>query len=559
MRSRVMRGIGWKVVSQVVQQGSRVAVAIVLARLLTPHDYGIAGMVLVFSSLIIVFSDLSLGSALVQRRHLSEADRSTVFWTAAAAGLAFTLVGIAVAGPLASFYGQPEVKGLFIALSLGFFVQALATTQIALLTREMNFRNLELRQMAAALAGGAVGIAAALKGMGAWAIILQQLTVTCVSTVLLWQFTGWRPRFTYSLQSLRGLGGFSANVFGTRVLFYVNRNADNLLIGKFLGPSALGAYAVSYNVMLVPFDRIAGPIQEVLYPAFSKMQDDFERIGAAWLRVNRLVGAISIPALAGLVVVAPDFIPTVLGDKWEPAVPVIQILAWVGLLQSLQRLNSSILMARDRTGTLLGYAVVVVVTTLGAFVIGLHWGIVGVSAAFAITSTVVEPYYTWLTGRAIGLSLKTFLRNLSGIAQATAGMVVVVLAVRLVAEHAGVGQVERLLAAIAAGCVTYPLLCVWRAPEVIGEIRALRSRGKRLERPATPARKKAASRRALRVNGRRERRPQGEPHLKRRTLEPVAGAPSLNGEKELGDRALGNGSEDGAARESGAAPQRDGD
>jgi O-antigen/teichoic acid export membrane protein len=487
LRSRVVRGIGWKVVSQIVQQVSRIAVALVLARLLTPHDYGLAGMVLVFSSLIVVFSDLSFGSALVQRRHLTENDRSTVFWTAAAAGLAFTLIGIALAGALASFYGQPEVKGLFMALSLGFFVQALATTQTALLTREMNFRGLELRQMAGAVVGGAVGIAAAVKGMGAWAIILQQLTVTCVSTALLWQFTRWRPRFIYSLESLRKLGGFSANVFGTRVLFYVNRNADNLLIGRFIGPAALGVYSVSYNVMLVPFDRIASPIQEVLYPAFSKLQDNADRLGEAWLRVNRLVGAISIPALAGLVAVAPDFIPIVLGSKWEGAVRVIQILAWVGLLQSLQRLNSSILMARDRTGTLLGYSVVVVVTSLAGFVGGLHWGIVGVATGFAITSTFVEPYYTWLTGRSIGLSLTAFLRNLSGIAQASAGMVVAVVAVRLLAEHAGVGQTERLLAAIATGLVTYPLLCAWRAPEVLAEIRGLRSRRKPTEAALAPA------------------------------------------------------------------------
>ena len=483
IRSRVMRGIGWKIVSQIVQQGSRIAVAVVLARLLSPDDYGLAGMVLVFSSLIVVFSDLSLGSVLVQRRNLTEADRSTVFWTAAAAGLVFTLAGIAVAGPIASFYGKPEVKGLFMALSLGFFVQALSSTQTALLTREMNFKSLELRQMAAALFAGGVGIAAAAKGMGAWALILQQLTVTVVSTALLWYFVRWRPRFTYSLESLRGLGGFGANVFGTRVLFYVNRNADNLLIGKVLGTSALGVYAMAYNVMLVPFDRIASPIQEVLYPAFSKMQDDVQRMGAAWLRVNRLVGAVSIPALAGLVAVAPDFIPVVLGSKWESAVRVIQILAWVGLLQSLQRLNSSILMARDRTRTLFGYSVVVVVTSLAAFIGGLHWGIVGVSVGFAITSTFVEPYYTWLTGKAIGLSLTAFLRNLSGIAQASAGMFAVVLAVRLGAEHAGVGQWERLVLAIAAGCVTYPLLCLWRAPEVLGEIRSLRRR----RRPAEPA------------------------------------------------------------------------
>ena len=142
MGSLIVRGIGWKFASQVTLQLSRLVVGIVLARLLSPHDYGLAGMVIVFSSLVIVFSDLALGAALVQRASLSERDRSTVFWVAAGAGLLFTVAGVALSGPLADFYGEPEVQPLFAALSLSFLVTSLATAQRALLIREMNFRSL---------------------------------------------------------------------------------------------------------------------------------------------------------------------------------------------------------------------------------------------------------------------------------------------------------------------------------------------------------------------------------------------------------------------------------
>jgi O-antigen/teichoic acid export membrane protein len=278
------------------------------------------------------------------------------------------------------------------------------------------------------------------------------------------------------MASLRDLGGFSVRVFGTRVLFYLNRNADNLLIGRFLGPAALGAYAVAYNVMLAPMSRIARPVVEVLFPAFSRMQDDPERIGSLWLRANRLVAAITIPAMAGLMVVASEFVTVVLGDQWSAAVPVIQILAWVGLMQSLQQLNSSILQARDRTGDLLRYSVIVLVASLTAFGVGIQWGIVGVAAAYAVSSTIVEPYYAWLTMRALDVRLGAYLRHLSGVATAALGMVAVVAGLRWMLLEEGVPAGARLALLVACGALTFGVLCAWRAPEVLSELRVLRRR-----------------------------------------------------------------------------------
>jgi O-antigen/teichoic acid export membrane protein len=442
---------------------------VILARLLSPDDYGLAAMVLVFSSLVLIFTDLALGAALIQRRQLTDRDRSTIFWTSAAAGVVFTLIGIALSWPLASFYGEPEVQPLFAALSLSFLVTAIGTTQIALLTREMDFKSLELRQMAGTVVGAVVGITIAVLGYGAWAIIGQQLAVAFVSTVLLWTFSPWRPSLTFSAASLRSLGGFSANVFGTRVLFYLNRNADNLLIGKFLGPAALGLYALAYNVMLAPMSRFAAPIVEVLFPAFSRMQDDRRRLGVVWLRVTRLVGAVTIPAMLGIIAVAPEFVSVLFGSRWETAVPVIQTLAWVGLLQSLQSQNSAILQACDRTRVLLWYSFVALTASLVAFVGGISWGIEGVAVAYAISSTLVEPYYTWLTARVLGLSPLDAFRNLIGVFQAGVLMFGAVLATRAVLPD-GMADGARLAILVGIGLLAYLLLFAWREPALQREV-----------------------------------------------------------------------------------------
>ena len=476
LRSRVLGGLAWKILSQVVLQGSRLVVAIILARLLAPHDYGLAAMVLVASSLMLVFSDLALGAALVQRKKLTERDRSTVFWTALAAGTFFTVAGIAASGPVAAFYGEPEVQPLLAVLSLAFVVTSIGTTQSALLNREMDFRRLELRMMAGTFAGAVAGIGAALGGAGAWAIIVQQLAAAVVSTALLWLVSPWRPRLTFSLASLRSLGGFSANVFGQRLLYYLHANADKVLIGRVLGPAALGTYGLAYNIVAVPFSRIAVPVAEVLFPAFSRIQDDRKRLQQSWLRGARLVGSLSVPALAGLVVVAPDFVAAVLGDRWSAVTPVIQILAFVGLLQSLQSLNGVILQALDRTSTLLRYSVVFFCAHFAAFVIGLQWGFVGVAAAYAVSSAFVEPLFAWLTARALGLRVRDFARALAGVFQAAAAMTGALLAARWVLVDAGVAPGVRLLVLTALGATVYVALCAVRAPEVTAEIRALRRR-----------------------------------------------------------------------------------
>lgn len=479
LRSRVQSGLAWKLASEFVVQSSRIVVLLVLARLLTPREYGLAGMVLVFSGFTRMFVDLAFGAALVQRRTLTEEDRSTVFWMTLALGVVLTFVGVGLSGPLASFYGEPAVKPLFMAYSITFLINSLRTTQASLLLRDMKFRSLEVRSMAGYVAGAIAGIAVALAGYGAWAIIFQQLALGVVSTVLVWRFSDWRPHFVFSSASLRSLGGFSSKVFGTNVLFYINRNADNLLIGRFLGPAALGVYALGYNVILIPYKEVASSIQAVLFPAFARLKDDRERMAAAWLRVNCVIAAGIMPSFAALVIVAPDLVPTVFGQRWTDATPVIQILAWVGLLQALQRLNGSILQACDRAGALLVFAIISFAASIAAFFIGLQWGIVGVAAAYAVATTGIQPLYAWLTARAAGLRFWDLVANLSGVVQASLVMIACVLATRYALVHEGVPAGARLLIEGAVAVAVYVPLCVWREPVVLEELRGLRRRVRR--------------------------------------------------------------------------------
>lgn len=476
LRSLVLRGVGWKLLSQLVLQSSRIVIGIVLARLLTPHQFGLAGMVIVFSSFVLVFSDLALGAALVQRPRLTERDRSTVFWTAAFAGTVFTAAGIALAYPISRFYGEPAVQPLFAVLSLSFVVTSLGTTQRALLMRDMNFKSLELRLMIGSIVAGIVGIAAAAAGYGAWAIIVQQLTIAVVSTVLLWRFSTWRPTFSFSVASLRSLGGFSGNVFGQRLLYYLHLSSATLLIGRVLGATALGAWSVAYSLVFLPFAQLAVPIAEVLFPAFSRLQEDRPKLAEMWIRATRLVAAISVPCLVGLALLARDFVHVALGTKWDAAVPVIWALAGVGIVQSLQTLNGNILQALDRARALFRYTVAFFLVNLAGFAVGLHWGVVGVAVGYTVASAIVEPAYNLITSRALGISAWKLPRSLLGVLQATTVMAVVLFAGKALLVHVGTPPALRLVVLVLVGAAVYLPMCAWRARDVLDELRQLRRR-----------------------------------------------------------------------------------
>lgn len=470
--SRIRSGVAWKAASQLTLQLSRMVVALVVARLLAPHDWGIAAMALALAGFVVVFTDSALGTALIQRRELHAGDRSTVFWLTVAVGLVLAVAGVAAAGPIARFYGDSAVRPLFMALSIGFLISALGSTQMALLMREMQFRRLELRQMAATIVGAATGISVAIGGFGPWAIIGQQLAEITVSTVLLWFLSPWRPSRTFSMASVRRIGRFTGNVFGQNLLYQAGRNLSNVLVGRLLGPASVGAYVLATNVILLPFARIAGPLQQVFFPAFSRMSDDRERLADVWVRAARLIGLFSIPSLVGLAVVAPDFVDVVLGRRWHDAVPVIQILAVVGIVQALQTLNAEVLMALDKAGTLLRFTMLWFVGTVAAAFAGLHWGLLGVATCYALVNVLVEPLSTYLTTRALGISVWRFVSAFSGVIQATVLMAAVLVPVRTACVGGGVPPAARLVLLIVVGGIVFVASCLWRAPEVTREIRA---------------------------------------------------------------------------------------
>ena len=345
-----------------------------LARLLAPDDYGLAALALVFASLVLVFSDLALGAAVIQRKNLTEDDRATAFWMSIGAGVVFTALGVALSGPIAALFGQPEVAPLCAVLSLSFLITSLATTHEALLLRDMQFAKLEQRMMLATLVGAVAGIVVGLETRDAWAIIAQQLAQAAASTMLLWALSPWRPSLRFSWASLQGAGGLQQLPRRPPPPLLLppqrGQHPDRALPGRHRAGRLRAG--LQHHARALHADRGAGA--EGPRPGVRPHAGRARRIADAWVRAVRLVGALAVPSLLGLMVVAPDFVSVVLGDKWSAAVPLIQVLAIVGIVQSLQSISTDILQARGQANTIFRFSILFTVTHTVGFVVGLAVG-----------------------------------------------------------------------------------------------------------------------------------------------------------------------------------------
>lgn len=473
VRESVSRGLRWKALSQAVSLVLRTTVGIALARLLTPKEFGVAAMALAFTGIAAIFTELSMGAALIQRPTITEEDRSTVFWTTLASGLAMTAIGVALAPLAGRFFSNSAVTPLFAATATLALLSALSITQTALLTRAMDFRSLEIRAIVSSFIGAGAAIGMAFAGFGAWVIVGQSLITTGISSVLVWRLSPWRPRWIYSRDSLRVLGAFGVKTQASRVLSYLNLFADNILIGRYLGSGALGVYSIAYNVMFQPMTALIAPLQQVMYPAFARLQGDPPRQAQAFLRSNRLAAALTVPAFLGIAVIAPDFVPVILGGRWHKSVPVLELLSLAGVAQSLQTLNWSVLQAKGKPGTTLRIMIFTSIVTLSAFAFGLIWGVVGVAGLFAVARFVALLVNTTVTCRSLDFSLATYVRGMSGVTLLSVVMAAAVYGGRILLDHAGLAPALRLVVLVPAGGAIYAVLLLWQARDIFVELRGL--------------------------------------------------------------------------------------
>ncbi len=423
LTQRAVVGTAWSGLSTVGKQILSIASVATVARLLGPRAYGVMGMATILIVFILNFRDLGTGSAIIQRPVLTRALISSLFWVNCCFGLFLAAFVCAVSPLVAHFFKTPELVPILCVLSVSFWLTSCGITHNSLLYREMRFRTLAAVDLSAAAAAYIVALVSAFRGFGVWSLVFANIANSIVSVTGYWFGAKWRPAWEFAVDEVRSVARYSLNLSGFGIVNYFSRNADNITVGKVLGQSALGDYGMAYNLMLTPIQNISSVIAQATFPAFARIQEDNERFRLAYTRSSMLIGLISFPVLAGMGVVADPMIRTILGTKWLGAIRVFQILAPVGLAQSIYTTVGQIYMAKSRTDLLFRWGVVQTCILVASFLIGIRWGVLGVAAAYCITFLCITMPPAMMIGfRLIGLKISDFVRALMPQLGITSGM-----------------------------------------------------------------------------------------------------------------------------------------
>ncbi len=415
MRTRTLAGLAWSGTAQLARQVLYFIISVILARLVSPHEFGLIAMVTVCTNFANLFSDLGLGAAIVQKSDIQERHLSTVFWINIMAGLLITALVVAAAPLIAMFYREPALRLLTTVIALNFAIGAFKVVQNALLQKAMNFRQLALIEITAVIISGAAAVTAALSGWGVWSIVTQSLVFTTTSVVLVWLCSNWRPARSCDAKAFRELTGFSFNLLGFNMINYWIRNIDHVLVGKYIGPASLGIYTRACGLMLLPVAHISSVIARVMFPVMSELQKDIGKSKEVYLRATRIIALITFPLMAGLLVTAEPFILTVYGNKWQEVSPILKIFCFNGALQSVGTTVGWIYIAQGRTDLMFRWGLFAGAVRGISSLIGLRWGLVGVASAYVLSGCILLWYPAWaIPGRLIGLGFGEMVKNLWG-------------------------------------------------------------------------------------------------------------------------------------------------
>ncbi|NES21169.1 MAG: MOP flippase family protein [Symploca sp. SIO3E6] len=394
LKKAATSSVKWSSISQVARQVMQFVTIAIFANLLSPEDFGLVGMATIVIGFIDLFKDLGTSAAVIQRKNISDELLYSIFWINVFFGTLGSVILFFGSPLVALFYQEPEINLILKVLSLSFFLSGISILQKAILEKKLAFNTLAKIEIVAIFAGSCVGITLAFLGFGVWSLVTQTLTVVTVTTILLWASTRWKPKMIFRWSEVKEVSSYSLNLTGFNSFNYFVRNADYLLIGKFLGSQSLGYYTLAYRLMLYPIQNISHVISRVMFPVFSQIQDDNAKLRTAYLKVVGMISVITFPIMFGLWALAEPFILTVFGNQWQPVILLLMILVPVGMSQSLETTVGTIYQTKGRTDWMFRFSLVEGTVFVTAWIIGLRWGIYGVATAYAVGySLLVYPNY----------------------------------------------------------------------------------------------------------------------------------------------------------------------
>ena len=325
LKEQTLSGVKWSAIGRFSTQGISFIIGLMLARMLSPTDYGLVGMLGIFFAIAQTFIDSGFGSALIRKKDCTDEDYSTAFYFNIAVGIACFLILYLFAPLIASFFDTPILKDIVRVLSINLFINSLTIVQGARLTAAIDFKSQAKVSLITTILSGGIGLAMAYNGFGVWSLVYQSVASTTIRAVLLWIITHWRPQKKFSLQSFRYLFGFGSKILASSLLHTIYVNLTTIIIGKFYSAKDLGYYSRGESLATLPSSNIMGILQSVTYPILSKIQDDDQRLIQVYRKYISMASMVIFFGMCLLAALAEPFIITLLTDKWANSIVFLQV------------------------------------------------------------------------------------------------------------------------------------------------------------------------------------------------------------------------------------------
>lgn len=422
LKQRAFNATLWSGADILLRQGLQFVIAIVLARMLLPSDYGLFGLVLLFSGVASAFADGGFSAALIQRQDTNHTDESTIFWFNGAMGTLVALLMCASAPAIATFYAQPRLVPLTVLMAANVLLGALGAIHATLLTKRLDFRIQARTGFIAVLLSGALAVWMAWRGDGVWALAVQATMMSGINTILLWSASGWRPMRTFSGASVRKLFVFGGYHFASTLMDMVYIRLYTVPIGKMYGIRTLGYYTNADNVQQMPGSVLVKIFTRVAFPMLASVPHDTAKMRRGMQMAVRAMMLINVPVMLGMAAIAEPMIRFVFGPQWLPSVPMLRVLCLASLLLPLHVLNLNCLMALGLSRQM--FRIELCKKALGLVLLGggIFFGVMGVAwsmVALSALGLIFNARYARLIDYGLLAQMRDFLPTLgAGVAMA---------------------------------------------------------------------------------------------------------------------------------------------
>ena len=412
LKQKTLSGLKWSFTDSFVNQGIQFIVGIILARLLSPSEFGLIGMITVFIAISQTFIDSGFTQALIRKNDCTQKDYSTVFYFNLFIGFIFYFILFFSARTISNFYNEPQLLLLVRVLGINLLINATGLIQRTILTKKINFKLQTKISIIASVLSGIIGITMAFMGWGVWSLVYKTISQNILTTLLLWFWNNWKPILIFNINSFKEMFGFGSKLLASSLIYTTCNNVYYLIIGKFFSAKELGYYTRSDQFKNLPSSNLTSIIQRVSFPVLSSIQNDPKKLKDAYQKLIKGTMYITFILMIGLAAIAKPLIITLIGTKWLPSVPYLQLLCFSGMLYPLHALNLNILNVKGRSDLFLKLEVIKTLLVIPVIIIGIFLNIKLMIIAMIGTSLIGYFLNSYWSGKLIKYPVKEQIKDI---------------------------------------------------------------------------------------------------------------------------------------------------